>query len=119
MITDIHSYSSYQPTIASIPSSHSNIISLQTTQNFLEDQILSKTSRPSSSLHDTRICHFDKHNCLIECYHSSTTEKKSPSNFPRFSSTNTNAPEIIFAKSTCQLIKQAWLSSKPDHQANF
>jgi hypothetical protein len=106
VITDIHSYSSYQPTIASIPSSHSNIISLQTTQNFLEDQILSKTSRPSSSLHDTRICHFDKRNCLIECYHSS--------NCHRSSSKNTDTPEIIFAESTCQLIKQAWLSATPD-----
>jgi len=108
LTTDVHSYLSYQPTIVSIPSSHSNIISLQTTQNFKEQNILSKVYRPSSSLHDTHKCHFDKNNCLTECYHSSNK------NYHHSSSTNTDAPEIIFAESTCQLIKQAWLSSTSD-----
>jgi len=114
LTTDIHSYLSYQPRIASIPSSHSNIISLQTTENFKEHNILSKVHRPSLSLHDTHICHFDKHNCLMESYQSSNTEKRYPAKYHRSSSTNTDAPEIVFAESTCQLIKQAWLSSTSD-----
>ncbi len=98
--SDLHSHFSSHPTIGSITRSDSNTISLQTTQNLIEDDLLSKIHRPSSSFHDTR-------NCLIECYH--------PSNFRRCSSsTNTNAPEIVFAESTCHLIKQAWLTSTPD-----
>ncbi|CAF0866588.1 unnamed protein product [Rotaria sordida] len=119
LTTDIYSHSSYRPTIASITSSNSNTISLKTTQNPMKDNILSKIHRPSSSLHDTRICHFDKRNCLIECCHSSNIEKKYPSNFYRCSSTNTNTPEVVFAESTCQLIKQAWLSSISDQQVKF
>ncbi|CAF2322049.1 unnamed protein product [Rotaria sp. Silwood2] len=113
LTADIYSRSSYRPTIASIKSSNSNTISLKTTQNLMKDDILSKIHRPSSSLHDTRICHFDKRNCLIECCHSSNI-KMYPSSFYRSSSTNTNASEVIFAESTCQLIKQAWLSSISD-----
>jgi len=94
--SDLHSH----PTIGSITRSDSNTISLQTTQNLIEDDLLDKIHRPSSSFHDT-------HNCLIECYY--------PSNFRRCSSsTNTNAPEIVFAESTCHLIKQAWLTSTSD-----
>jgi hypothetical protein len=91
------------------------MISLQTIHNPIIDDVLSKIHRSSSSsLHDTRICHFDERNCLIECYHSSNTEQNHPSNFHRISTTNTNAPEIVFAESTCQLIRQAWLSSTLD-----
>ncbi|CAF1121618.1 unnamed protein product [Rotaria sp. Silwood1] len=113
LTADIHTHSSHRPIIASITSSNSNTISLKTTQNPMKDDILSKIHRPSLSLHDTRICHFDKRNCLIECYHSSHAEKH-PSSFYRSSSTNANAPEVVFAESTCQLIKQAWLSSISD-----
>jgi len=55
----------------------------------------------------------------MECYHSLNTEKRYPSNCHRSSSTNTDTPEIVFAESTCQLIKQAWLSSTTDQQTNF
>jgi hypothetical protein len=98
--SDLHSHFSSHSTIGSITRSDSNTISLQTTQNLTEDDLLSKIHCPSSPFHDTR-------NCLIECYH--------PSNFRRCSSnTNTNAPEIVFAESTCHLIKQAWLTTTPD-----
>jgi hypothetical protein len=111
LTTDNHSHFSHHPTIASMISSNSNITSLQTTQNILEDDVLSKIHHSSSSLRDTRICHFDKHNCLIECYHSSNPGNKHRSNFLHSSNTKTHASDIVFAESTCQLIKQAWLSS--------
>ena len=88
--TDLHSYPSYQPTIASIPSSHSNTISLQTTEIFRENH-----KRPM-------------------IYHASNTEKSYPSVVRQHFSETQHAPEIIFAKSTCQLIKQAWSSSPTD-----
>jgi hypothetical protein len=102
------SYSSHPPTISSMISSNSNILSLQPTQNRMTNDILSKIRHPS--LHDTRIYHFDKRNCLIECYHSSNNENKQISNFH----CSSNTPDIVFAESTCQLIKQAWISSTSD-----
>jgi hypothetical protein len=92
-------------------------ISLEIGENH---DIIPKIHRPSFSLHDTRMCHFDKCNFLIGCHHSSQTVKNYRSNNHYYSSkTNTNVPEIVFAESTCQLIREAWLPPVHDQQMNF
>ena len=53
----------------------------------------------------TRTYHFDQRNCLLECRHSSSDEQQTTER------SSCHAPEVIFAQSTCQLIKQAWSPS--------
>ena len=96
---DIHSYGSHRSTV-----------SLQTTQNHIDSHTMSKDHYPASSLND-------QHD--IKCDLPVHAENNFLFNARLSSTTNTNNPDIVFAKSTCQLIKQAWLSSKTDQQANL
>lgn len=67
-------------------SSHSLSKSTQT------DCFSSKAARTVPSLHDTHVCRFDQRNCLIEWRHSSTSISS----------------DVVFARSTSELIRQAW-----------
>lgn len=56
----------------------------------------------TSSCPLTRTYHFDQRNCLVECRHSSDDDQQTDTESCHA------APEVIFAQSTCKLIRQAW-----------
>ena len=72
-------------------------------QKSVESSLFNCSSRfslknSSKSIYQTKIYHFDRRNCLIECQHLSSDE-------------NIHRPENIFARTTSQLIKQSWNST--------